>query len=179
MTTIGDLAKWVVAIQIPGKNKNFQKVAARILTTGKLSMGHEIAYAGGLEKFNYRGNVVFEHFGADEVFKANILYFPKTKLSIIGLTNNTTNYQLSEKLYAIADVLLQKAPRLKSIIAPTDKLLWQQSYFGSPEFPSYRHVKMYAGFAKISDVPNGRETYYYSSKNTSFQQMTPSPFHPY
>jgi CubicO group peptidase (beta-lactamase class C family) len=173
MTTISDLAKWVVAIQVPGKNKNFKKVATRMLRTGKLSNGYEIAYAGGLEKFNYGGNIVFEHFGADDGFKANILYFPGTKLSIIGLANNTTNYQLSEKLYTIADVFLQKAPALKTSIATTDTLLWEQSYFGATEFPAYRQVKMYNGFAKISDVPNGHETYYYPSKTNSFHTNDP------
>ena len=92
---------------------------------------------------------------------------------IIGVTNNSTNYQLSEKLYAIADVVLQKAPNPKSIIARTDTLLWQQSYFGSSRFPAYRHVKMYAEFSTISDVPNGHDTYYYSSATKRFQTDDP------
>jgi CubicO group peptidase (beta-lactamase class C family) len=174
MTTLRDMTRWEIYIQ--GKNTItlLKQARQQLLKTGRLNSGDNIAYSGGLEKLAYNGSVVYEHFGSDEGFKANALYFPSHNLSIIGLSNNTNNYALSDKLYAIANVITGKNSSNPRPASDEKGLLWEQSYFAANPFPAYRHVKFYHGYLKVSETPEGRETRYFSS-SSAFQTLDPVP----
>lgn len=165
VTTLSDLVKWEIFIHYPKRVKKLEIPGAAILKEGKFKTGERIAYAGGLEKFIYHNETVFEHFGADEGFKANMLYFPGYNLSIIGLSNNTTNNQLSGTLYSIAAMLLKKKI-IPLSTSSTDSLLWEQTYYDSSGFPVYKHIKMYKDYARISETPGGFEQVFYNRKDT-------------
>lgn len=172
VTTLHDIGKWESFIQHPHKTKKVNAAKTQLVKAGNLISGSKIAYAGGLETFVYDGEIVLEHFGADEGFKANILFFPSHTLSIIGLSNNTNNYGLSGKLYAIADIMLGKSQTKHKEATSEKDALWEQSYFNTLPFPAYRNVKFFGEFAKVSETPGGSETTYYY-KNGSFQTSEP------
>jgi len=165
VTTLNDLGKWAAFIQSSSTGGKLAPLVANLLQKGKLNSGREIAYAGGLESFSFEGFSVYEHFGADEGFKANILYFPAKKLSIIGLSNNSTNYSLSNDLYKAASITLQlKENHQWTAIAP-DKILWEQSYFTELPFPMYRKLNHYPGSVEMIEIPKGSATRYFPDKN--------------
>jgi len=172
ITTISDMGKWAKFLQGSRHPVVYSKARARLLETGGLNSGSRIGYAGGLEKFIYKGKVVYEHFGADEGFKANALFFPKQNLSIIGLTNNTTNFGLSDRLYSIADILFNEDLKAQVNNSSDSNLIWEQAYFIADPFPTYRNIKYYSGLARVSDVPGGTETNYYNT-NVTFQTREP------
>ena len=165
ITTISDIEKWAKFFQSAGGNPSYAKAKARLLETGTLNSGETIGYAGGLERLQHNGAYVYEHFGADEGFKANILFLPSQNLSVFGLTNNATNFGLSDKLYAIADIVLGQGFEAPSLPASDQNSIWEQSYFSPDPFPAYRHVTYYLGFAKVSEIPRGPEIDYYNKKD--------------
>jgi len=120
ITSVADLAEWTALFHRTQPNTKLNLVIKKMQEPGKLNDGTSIAYAGGLEIMKYKGSLAIEHFGADEGFKANILYFPKEHLSIIGLANNSTDYDLSRKLYNVADIIIN------SHLSAEPKPVWKQ-----------------------------------------------------
>lgn len=123
ITNVADLARWTALFHRTQPNINLNLVSKKMQEAGKLNDGTSIAYAGGLEIMKYKGSLAMEHFGADEGFKANILYFPKERLSVIGLANNTTDYDLSRKLYSVADIIIN---RHQPDLSAEPKPVWKQ-----------------------------------------------------
>jgi CubicO group peptidase (beta-lactamase class C family) len=103
VTTLDDMVRWAQVVQHPKTVPSFSYIVSQLLKTGELQGHRQIAHAGGLEKFVYKGKIVYEHFGADEGYKGNLIYFPSTRLSLIGMTNNSSDYRLWQLLYSIAD----------------------------------------------------------------------------
>jgi CubicO group peptidase (beta-lactamase class C family) len=130
ITNVSDLANWAAVFHNNAANTKLGKAVKLMQKAGNLKNGSRIGYAGGLEMIKYNGEVVFEHFGADEGYKANIVFFPYRKLSVIGLANNSTNYDLSNNLYTIGNLFLNKAGdgQVLPLVAVTD---WKQEVFGS------------------------------------------------
>jgi CubicO group peptidase (beta-lactamase class C family) len=106
ITTLRDLELWAAQFQSLSTTNRFNSIFRKMKETGHLNNGQAIAYGGGVEKLKYNGMDVYEHFGADEGFKAKIVYFPSSNVSVIGLSNNSSDYQLSEKLYALGDLAM-------------------------------------------------------------------------
>ena len=123
ITILADLARWSGFLQRPKSVPAMAPIVTPLLKTGQLSNGKTIAYAGGLEKFVYRGRSHFEHFGADEGFKADVLFFPSTNLSVIGLTNNDSYYNLLGLLYQISDLVHAAKPNAKKLYDESKKVI--------------------------------------------------------
>lgn len=175
ITTITDLVLWAKFIQAPGKLANSKQIASRLHKVGNLNDGKEIAYAGGLERFSYNGRTVYEHFGADEGFKANIIYFPSADLSIIGLTNNSTNYGLSKVLYSIADLILKNPERANSTHAKADTLLFEAYYYDSSKLPVLKQVKRFNNYTTMSDMAGGPEIVHHTISDNVIATDDPIP----
>ncbi|MET0635158.1 MAG: serine hydrolase domain-containing protein [Chitinophagaceae bacterium] len=155
ITTIKDLVTWSTVIQSGGVGTPFQKIISQLLTSGKLDNGKAVAYGGGLEKVNYKGKTAYEHFGADEGFKANMIYFPEQNITVIGLTNNGSQYKLQEILYGIADLVLGiTTPHSIPLEQPDEELLLTTHYY-DPVSPKFLIVNDYKSFAKIGTSANG------------------------
>ncbi len=155
ITNTVDLIKWATALQNPGTFEQLKIKRSTLFAIGKLKDGKPIAYAGGLEKFTYAGKTVYEHFGADEGFKANIIVFPESQLAIIGLTNNGSNYELSNNLYSIADIVHNKTVGANAEFSIDDKILSETYYYNPGKTPFLRIVRRYGNHAEIKDSPNG------------------------
>lgn len=165
VTTLTDLGKWVTFLQGLNKVATLRQARIKLFEKGKLSSGQTIAYAGGLEAFSFEGIEVYEHFGADEGFKANILYFPAKKLSIIGLTNNTTNFSFSDDLYKVAKIVLDLNERIHVNTGLPGKLIREQAFFTETPFPVFRRIKIYPGSIEMSESQEGVVTKYFPESN--------------
>jgi CubicO group peptidase (beta-lactamase class C family) len=154
ITTLRDLTRWSQFLQDPHRIPSLATVAEQLLKTGYLRTKQSIAYAGGLEKFTYRGRTVFEHFGSDEGFKADILYFPKSKVSVIGLTNNDSYYGLLQLLFQVSDFVHDgKLPR-QTLVGETGSIISEEFYYND-HIPQFIKLQNYPGFAKISSTYSG------------------------
>ncbi|MBD2703455.1 beta-lactamase family protein [Spirosoma sp. BT702] len=174
ITTLPDLARWEIVIQHPERFGPFKEVIAQMLTPGKRKDGRLIAYGGGLEKFSYQGRTVYEHFGADPGFKANLIYIPQAGLSIIGLTNNADNHTLSEKLYALADLWLQTPKRSVKPFKP-EPSLGSSLYYSGEGQPMFRQVTQFSTYITIKDTPTGYAAIYYPTTSGTYESSDPLP----
>ena len=154
VTTLYDLAKWSQFLQNPASSPALASVVPYLLKAGKLTTGKPIAYAGGLEKFTYNGNTVYEHFGSDEGFKAEILYLPDTKVSVIGLTNNNNYYGLQRLLYSISDLVTGKKVISSQSIEESSTAISELLYY-DPGVPELRRVQNFNGYKRIGNTPSG------------------------
>jgi CubicO group peptidase (beta-lactamase class C family) len=175
LTTTGDLARWAAVLQQPERFPKFKGIVAKMLTPGKLNNGQEIGYGGGLETFSYRDRTVWEHFGTDAGFKANLVYFPSSHLSIIGLSNSATNYELSQKLYAVADVWHQEPKPPFLHIAEGDQPQAITYYYSKVGQPLFRQVRKFDKYVRIGDTPDGYAAPYYQTAQATFQSSEPIP----
>lgn len=154
VTTLSDMIRWAQVMQHPQKTPWLAPVIRELLETGELNGRKKIAYAGGLEKFVYKGKTVYEHFGADEGYKANIIYFPSTQLTVIGMTNNSTEYRLWRLLYSVADVVHGERNDLRNL--PESEEPVSTSYFYTREgLPAFRVLQRFSSYAKLSTSPGG------------------------
>ena len=151
ITTSSDLVKWATAIQAIQHSGKFPAIFQKMLQQGKLNNGSSITYAGGLERFLYYSQPVYEHFGADEGFKANMIYFPNDALSIIGLTNNSTDYQLSQKLYSIADKIKGVQHNDDASFERDTIVISEGFYYGTQYVPGFRKIKRYQSHVAMSE----------------------------
>ncbi|ANE50903.1 serine hydrolase domain-containing protein [Flavisolibacter tropicus] len=154
ITTLNDLIRWSQFLQNPQTVPQLSPVAKLLMQPGMLSNRQLIAYAGGLEKLMYRGRTLYEHFGADEGFKADILYFPETKVSVIGLTNNSSYYGLLTLLLQVSDVVHDgKRAALPSVDQSGEKI--QEQFYYNEEKPQLAKVQRFPGYVTISSAPSG------------------------
>lgn len=154
ITTLRDLTRWSQFLQDPRKIPSLAAVAEQLIKTGYLRTKQSIAYAGGLEKFIYRGRSVFEHFGSDEGFKADILYFPKSKVSVIGLTNKDSYYGLLQLLFQVSDFVHDgKLPR-QTLVDETCSILSEEFYYNA-DTPQFIKLQNFGGCVKVSSTYSG------------------------
>jgi CubicO group peptidase (beta-lactamase class C family) len=175
ITNTVDLIKWANALQDPEKFEVLKIKRSTLFANGKLASGKPIAYAGGLEKLSYAGRTVYEHFGADEGFKANIVVFPETGLSIIGLTNNGSNYELSRKLYAIADVFFGNTGTLHAAVDPGEHVISETYFYNPARTPVLKMIRRYRRHAEIRDSPDGIYVDHAVLKPNVFKSYDPIP----
>lgn len=154
VTTLSDLVKWERFMQFPGSVPALQAIVPFMLKTGKLNGNKPLAYAGGLEKFEYRGNVVYEHFGADEGFKADMLFFPGTQVSVIGLTNNDSYYDLTRLLYRVSDIV-HRLPAADFGQVDESADLKGESYYYNSHVPRLVKLQRFDGYVRIGATPRG------------------------
>jgi CubicO group peptidase (beta-lactamase class C family) len=159
ITNLRDLELWAAQFQSLSSTNRFNTVFNHMKETAKLNNGQAIAYGGGIEKLKYRGKDVYEHFGADDGFKANIIYFPASNVSIIGLSNNTNDYSLSEKIYKLSDLIHgnEHQPEHELVSA---SVIGEYDFFDSIT-TAYRKVALYTtGSAKVSESPDGNAAHF-------------------
>lgn len=154
VTTADDLIRWQQFLQQPSAYPALAMVHPGLLEAGTLTDGRPIAYAGGLEKFNYQGQTVYEHFGADEGFKADMLYFPDHRLSIIGLTNNSSYYDLQKLLFDISSWLLPSKNNKTEPAKAMDNAHTVHYYYDSA-MPKLIRMEESSGSVQLSTTPSG------------------------
>ncbi|RYG43454.1 MAG: class A beta-lactamase-related serine hydrolase, partial [Chitinophagaceae bacterium] len=63
-STLPDLIRWSQFLQRPSSVPSLAPLVGYLLRPGQLNNGDPIAYCGGLEKFVYNGQTLYEHFGS-------------------------------------------------------------------------------------------------------------------
>jgi CubicO group peptidase (beta-lactamase class C family) len=173
ITTLSDLERWSIFLQHPNSVPALTAIVEPLLTPGKLKNGESISYAGGLEKFQYHGHTMYEHFGSDEGFKADILYFPETKLSLIGLTNNDSYYGLLALLCKVSDVVHNVSEEKKIAINESEEKMSESFYYNSSE-PRFIKIQNFSNYSKISNTPSGNGAPYEIDGDT-LRSLDPVP----
>lgn len=174
VTTIDDLIRWSLFMQNPDLVPSLSAIHKYLLKAGKLSGGKTISYAGGLEKFIYNGLSVYEHFGTDEGFKANILYFPDSHLSVIGLTNNGSYYDLQRILYKISDLVHGKTNNSPYNPGSFDTVLQSENYYYNSLVPQFLKIQNFETYIKAGYTLNGYAAPY-QIINDTLQSLDPIP----
>lgn len=103
VTTASDLAKWDRIFYEPVFGKGVKQMQ---LQPGTLNNGEAIPYAFGLEIELYKNKNAITHSGVDAGYKAEALRFPGEDFSVICLANTEDVYNLTNKLFTIAELFL-------------------------------------------------------------------------
>jgi Beta-lactamase len=136
LSTVGDLAIWSAQFYEPGAMA--PAVFAAMKKPGTLRDGIPITYASGLHVESLHGLPYVEHSGEVPGFRADLLVFPKQRLSIVLLANTET-CEPSRLAFAVAEIYLRdefpvEVKRPQSVPQPTHANL--QSYAGTYELLS-------------------------------------------
>ena len=129
LSTVGDLAIWSAQFYEPGSMT--PAIFALMKKPGVLSDGIPITYASGLHAESFHGLPYLEHTGEVPGFHADLLVFPRQRLSVILLANTDT-CDPARLAFAVAEIYLKnefpaidKQP--KSVPYPALPLLKQYS----------------------------------------------------
>jgi CubicO group peptidase (beta-lactamase class C family) len=112
LTTVDDLAKWLVNFDDPQVGS--PAVVQRMRTPGVLNSGREISYAYGLNIRAYRGRLTASHGGAWAGFRAFLLHFPEQNFGVAVLSNDA-RMAAGRRSYQIADIYLANQFRLRRV----------------------------------------------------------------
>jgi CubicO group peptidase (beta-lactamase class C family) len=124
LTTTFDLLKWNQLLAHP--TLIGQQAAAWRLKPGQLKNGKTLSYASGITVNNLNGHTEISHSGATAAYRAWLAYYPKTKLSVILLSNDS-RFDLTRIARGIAELYLGKTPeRVATPIKPISLLPEQQ-----------------------------------------------------
>lgn len=105
LTTTSDLLKWnqlLANLTFLGKPVTDWRVMK-----GKLKNGKTLSYASGLTINDFNGHTEISHSGATAAYRSWLAYYPKTKLSVILLSNDA-RFELSRVAQGIAAIYLGK-----------------------------------------------------------------------
>jgi CubicO group peptidase (beta-lactamase class C family) len=174
VTTLNDLIRWAQVVQHPEAVQSFTYIIRQLLKAGELQGHAKIAYAGGLEKLSYKSKTVYEHFGADDGYKANVIYFPSTRLSVIGMTNNSSDYRLWGLLYSIADIMHDEKVQTPRMAEENEQLLSTTYYYNSENLPTFRMIKTFRSYAKVSTSPYDQGVFH-KFTGDDLQSLDPIP----
>lgn len=173
ITTVSDLVRWSKFLDEQMTAPSLSSIRKNLLQVGKLINGRPISYSGGLEKFEYQGQAVYEHFGSDEGFKADMLYFPGTHLSVIGMTNNGSYYDLQRLLYRISDLVLAKANKEYKTNS-SDTIIRSEKYYYDAYTTQLLRVQHFETHVKVANTPSGYAAPYQIVGDT-LQSLDPVP----
>jgi CubicO group peptidase (beta-lactamase class C family) len=131
LTTTTDLLKWNSLLA----DHTFlgKQVADWRIMQGKLKNGKTLSYASGITVNKVNGHVEISHSGATAGYRAWLAYYPKTKLSIILLSNDA-RFELGRIAGGIAEIYLGKSitaqPKPRTFIAllPEQQQKWIGNY---------------------------------------------------
>ena len=104
LSTVGDLALWSAQFYKPGSMA--PTVFAAMKEPGILNDGIPITYASGLHVESFHGLPYVEHTGEVPGFHADLLVFPKQRLSVILLANTDT-CEPARLAFAVAEIYLR------------------------------------------------------------------------
>lgn len=173
ISTLADLTRWAQFLQVPGVVPALADIAPLLLQTGRLQNKKKIAYAGGLEKFAYGGRILYEHFGADEGFKADLLFFPGTAVTIIGLTNNSSYFGLQNLLFQISDFVHQ-GQRSWQPLTNQSATVPSISYYYNSSVPQLKRIQRLSDHVAISSTPTGHAMPF-QAKGDTLRSVDPIP----
>lgn len=120
------------------------------------------SYKRGLEHYQMKGYEVVSHFGTDPGFRADIVRFPKEKVSIIIFSNAGDYWDLSKNMFDIAGIILSNDKlkttwlsdnELKSAAHVPSKL--QGAYLDTVSGSITRFIKYDNGILKSSPTMHG------------------------
>jgi hypothetical protein len=120
------------------------------------------SYKRGLEHYQMKGYEVVSHFGTDPGFRADIVRFPKEKVSIIIFSNAGDYWDLSKNMFDIAGIILSNDKlkttwlsdnELKSAEHVPSKL--QGAYLDTVSGSITRFIKYDNGILKSSPTMHG------------------------
>lgn len=139
-STLGDLAIWSSQFydSADAPRTLTPGVFAAMKQPGALNDGIPLTYASGLHEESFHRIPYVEHTGEVPGFKADLLVFPKQKLSIVLLAN-TEACDATKLAFAIADIYLKnefpsEPGRPRSVASPAHALL--EHYAGTYEILS-------------------------------------------
>lgn len=106
-TTLKDLNQW--AINFTTHQVGNQAIFDQMKTQGVLNDGEIISYALGQELKDHNGHQAIFHGGGQGAYRAYLLRFPESKLSVTLLSNNSYSTSfIVDYAYQIADLFLEK-----------------------------------------------------------------------
>lgn len=173
LTSISDLTRWSSFLQNSTDISEFSTVRSKLLEPGKLVRGPYLAYAGGLEKIRYHGRELYEHFGADEGFKADLLYFPSSKLTVMAMVNNSSYYDLLKLLYRVSDIVHEEQLPGPVDIDETGALQHETFYYDNL-YPRFIRILSFPHMARISNTFSGYAAPYQQIGDT-LRSLDPVP----
>jgi hypothetical protein len=131
LTTTADLLKWNLLLADPallGKQADAWRKKQGVLKNGKT-----ISYASGITINDFNGNVEISHSGATAGYRAWLAFYPKQKLSVIFLSNDS-RFELGKSAREIAqlflgseDTMKKKGPIFVSL-TPAESQKWNGYY---------------------------------------------------
>lgn len=157
LTTVKDLAKWDKAFY-EDTLLGIPDFADRMYQKGQLKSGEELDYGMALISYEHKGHFVVSHNGGMLGFSADMLRFPKEKLSIIVLANRGGIYSTGMAIQ-IADIFLKEKPDT----LPSDS--WERDFINIDASVA----KKYAGKFFSEDMNNWRRITY--DRDTLFFDM--------
>lgn len=83
-STVSDLLRWMRAVERAGGSQSALK---QIQRRARLKSGKSIPHASGLFWGQYKGRPTISHNGAVAGFQADVVHFPKQRLSVVCLCN--------------------------------------------------------------------------------------------
>jgi CubicO group peptidase (beta-lactamase class C family) len=105
-TSLEDLDRW--ARNFTQHKVGDQAIFDMMLTTGTLNNGESTHYAFGQELKTYKGHQAVFHGGGTGAYRAYVMRFPKQKLSISFLSNNSYSTAfIIDYVHQIADLYLE------------------------------------------------------------------------
>jgi CubicO group peptidase (beta-lactamase class C family) len=110
LTTTHDLLKWNLLLADPslvGERVNVWRKKQGVLKNGK-----RITYASGIAIGDYNGQPEISHSGATAGYRGWLAFYPKQKLSIIFLSNDS-RFDIGESSQAIARIFLGQEKQSK------------------------------------------------------------------
>ena len=131
LTTTADLLKWNLLLTnptFPGKQVDEWRKKRGMLKNGKT-----ISYASGITINDFNGNVEISHSGATAGYRAWLAFYPKQKLSIIFLSNDS-RFELGKSAREIAQLFLgseesmQKKDPIFVSLTPAESQRWNGYY---------------------------------------------------
>ncbi|HEX8529375.1 MAG TPA: serine hydrolase domain-containing protein, partial [Cytophagales bacterium] len=109
VTTLEDLVRWDQNFYRNRLGRGSDRLVRLLTTPGTLADGTPLPYAFGLEVSTHHNATVITHSGADPGYKAEIVRFPASQLTVIALTNAGDVYNLTARLLKIGEWMLPGA----------------------------------------------------------------------
>jgi CubicO group peptidase (beta-lactamase class C family) len=106
-TNLADLQKWDEMFYSQSK---FADLARQMQTSGTLNNGTPTGYGFGLFVGSYDGQIIISHGGVDPGFRAQMLRFPESHLTIVALANRD-DAPVEKLTRQIADLFFGSAAR--------------------------------------------------------------------
>src|SRR5262249_14366215 len=110
-SAVSDLLRWMQNLERPAESQ--RTVIREIQSRARLTSGEMLPHASGLFRNRYHGRVTISHNGAVSGFQADVVQFPRERLSVVCLCNRG-DVNAASLSRAIAEIFLREAPAPKA-----------------------------------------------------------------